>query len=150
VAAQVRRAIPYDGACFTAGDPESLGMSRLVLVDRAPEALRQVIELEYLTPDFTKYAELGRSPWPVGILSDATGGDLSRSARYREFLGPGGVTDEVRAACVTASRSWGTITLVRNGGGFEADEASLLARISARVGQGLRRSLLAPPSAPRP
>jgi hypothetical protein len=43
---------------------------------------------------------LARSRSRVGILSAATGGDLARSGRWRETLGPHGVGDEL--GCVVA------------------------------------------------
>ena len=41
---------------------------------------------EYLEDDINKFADLACAPLPVGTLSAATGGDLSRGARYSRLL----------------------------------------------------------------
>jgi hypothetical protein len=41
---------------------------------------------EFLEDDVNKFADLARAVRPVGILSEATGGDLRQSARFVNVL----------------------------------------------------------------
>ena len=51
---------------------------------------------------------------PAASLSEATGGDLDRSVRHRDLKRPHGFGDELRAALVGESATWGALTLLRD------------------------------------
>jgi DNA-binding CsgD family transcriptional regulator len=103
---------------------------------------RRLFEIEYLEPDAVKHAALARGTAPVGALSQATGGDLSRSRRWAELLGPGGIGDELRAALMADGVCWGSLVLYRErrGGRFRTEDVEtvgallpILARLAPRL-----------------
>jgi DNA-binding CsgD family transcriptional regulator len=55
----------------------------------------------------------GVSEAAVSRLSQVTGGDLERSLRWREILGPGGLGDELSAHLVVDGSAWGHLVLYR-------------------------------------
>jgi DNA-binding CsgD family transcriptional regulator len=72
-----------------------------------------------------------------------TGGDLDRSLRQRQLRRPNGLGDELRAALVVDSGTWGGITLLRETGrAFAPAETKLLASLSGDLAEGLRRAVL--------
>ncbi|MBA2534325.1 MAG: hypothetical protein H0V21_04900, partial [Rubrobacter sp.] len=76
-------------------------------------------------------------------LSEATGGVLERSLRYREYLGPVGFGHEL-AGLFTDSGIWGAGYLTREAGepDFSRAEVSFFARIAPHVGAGLKAAAL--------
>lgn len=75
-----------------------------------------MLEIEVSEPDFNKFAELARSRRPAASLSQATDRALDRSLRQRELKAPNGFGDELRAALVGGTATWGAITLGREAG----------------------------------
>ena len=69
---------------------------------------------------------------------------LDRSLRHRELKRPHGFDDELRAALVGDSGTWGAITLLRETGRahFESTDASVLASLVPYLAEGLRRAIL--------
>lgn len=93
-------------------------------------------------------ARLGQGG-PVRVLSNSTGGDLRRSARWRELLGPGGFGDQMEARLVTDRQCWGHLALYRDAGGgwFTEYDCSFLATVAHVLAAQLRRSIrLIPPT----
>ena len=93
-----------------------------------------------------KFADLTPAD-PVGDLREATGGRLTRSARYRTLNASSDLEDELRATLHAGGRSWGNLQLNRYTGGAPftaADRAFLRAAaplahaIRERLGPGLR------------
>lgn len=104
-------------------------------------------EHEFLIPDYNKFADLTPAN-PVGDLRQATGGKLSRSARYRTLNAISDLEDELRATLHAGGRSWGNLQLNRCTGGkpfTEADRAFLRAA-APLAGAALRRALLEEPA----
>ena len=99
---------------------------------------------EYGQDDYIKFAELARRAVPVGRLSAATRGDLTRSSRYRDIFIPHGWRDELRAVFTTGDAGWGFICLHREQSSpdFTASEARFLAGLTGHVAAGLRKALL--------
>jgi hypothetical protein len=99
--ARLCQVMSYDGWCWTTADPATL-LPAGSLAQTTALAARQhgFFELESLTPDVKKHTALVRSASPGGILSVATRGDLARSPRWAELLGPEGIGDELRVALV--------------------------------------------------
>ena len=83
-------------------------------------------------------------PRPAASLSEATGGDLDRSVRHRELKRPNGFGDELRAALVGESATWGALTLLRASDRvpFAATDADVVGALSRYVAEGLRRAML--------
>ncbi|MBI5106057.1 MAG: helix-turn-helix transcriptional regulator [Solirubrobacterales bacterium] len=143
---RLRRAVPFDAMCASTADPDSLCMTSTVTdsVDRtlSPAFYRA----EYGTPDATKHVQLAHARSPVGLLSQATGGDLARSARYRAVMAPMGVQHELRAAARVNGTTWGFVHLFRgvDRRDFDADEVDLVAKASCHLARGLRAAAVRP------
>jgi DNA-binding CsgD family transcriptional regulator len=108
-------------------------------------------EHEFLIPDYNKFADLSPTD-PVGDLRMATGGKLSRSARYRALNEISDLEDELRAVLHAGGRSWGNLQLNRYTGGrpfTDADRAFLRA-VAPLAGAALRRALLEEPAGTDP
>jgi len=104
-------------------------------------------EHEFLIPDYNKFADLTPAD-PVGDLRQATGGRLSRSARYRTLNAISDLEEELRATLHAGGRSWGNLQLNRYTGGApftDADRAFLRAAAPS-AGAALRRALLEEPA----
>jgi DNA-binding CsgD family transcriptional regulator len=76
-------------------------------------------------------------------LSEATGGVPDRSLRYREYLKPLGLGNEL-AGIFADGRLWGAGYLTREAGepDFDGREVSLLVRVAPHVGAGLKAAAL--------
>ena len=139
-------AIPFEAFCVSATDPAS----ELVTYGAAEglggvKGMRLFFEHIYLESDVNGYDGISQR-WhkPVRLLSEATGGQLERSLRYREHTGPLGLGYEVRGACMAGRERWGGIELIRERGDpdFDTQEVRLLRRIVPHLGAGLRASAL--------
>jgi DNA-binding CsgD family transcriptional regulator len=100
-------------------------------------------EIEVGFADFNKFPALAKSTRHAATLSEATSGDLNLSRRHRELREPNGFGDELRAALVTNSKTWGGITLLRNRehAGFDSADARLVESLASEIAQGLRRAV---------
>jgi DNA-binding CsgD family transcriptional regulator len=128
---------PDTGLCLGAGMAYNLGEG----------VCHPFWEHEFLIPDYNKFADLTPAD-PVGDLRVATGGRLSRSARYRTLNAISDLEDELRATLHAGGRSWGNLQLNRYTGGApfsEADRAFLRAA-APLAGAALRRALLEEPA----
>ena len=142
--AHVRRVVPTDAYCFTTADPATLMITGNVGEGLPDEAAPHFFEVEYSEEDFNKFAELARRSDPVADLAEATGGDLSRSIRWREVFHPLGLDDDLRAALVSDGTCWGFLALHRAGAGgvFTPEEARFVKVLAPHLAEGLRFSLL--------
>ncbi|MBV8946971.1 MAG: helix-turn-helix transcriptional regulator [Solirubrobacterales bacterium] len=99
---------------------------------------------EFVEPDFNKFRVLARQSRHVGVLSDATGGDLGRSARYRTMLQPLGFAHELRLAVVDGSGCWGAAMLWRaaDSPDFTEQDQTAAAQLGPTLASGLRVALV--------
>ena len=137
--AEIRQVVGFDAFVWLLTDPEtSVGAAPLADVPPAllPE-LPRLIRLKYLT-ETNRWTTLASS---AALLSDATGGDLSRSLLWRELLGGYGIVDVASVVFRDRFGCWGFLDLWRAGaaGPFTKDEAAFLARIRDTVTMALRR-----------
>ena len=152
VAECLRRAVPSEAFCLSATDPSSELVTHAVADGYGGlKGGRLFFEHIYLESDVNGYD--GRSErWskPVRLLSEATGGKLERSFRYRELTGPLGLGFEVRGACLAGRERWGGIEFTRGRGDpdFDTREVGLLHRVAPHLGAGLRASALLSRSSP--
>lgn len=123
VAETLRRAIPSEAFCLSATDPSS----ELVTYGAAEglggiRGVRLFFEHIYLETDVNGYDGMSKR-WsePVMLLSEATGGQLERSLRYREHTGPLGLGYEIRGVCVAGKERWGGVELTRERGDPDFD-----------------------------
>ena len=144
----LRTAIGFDRWCTLLLDPETLVICQgLGDIDWHVELPRLNL-FEASLCDVNSHAVLARSRDHVGVLSAATGGDLTRSRRWREILGPYSVGDEL--ACVAADQlgCWGDFRLYRSADDapFSAEDAQLVRQVSASLALALRRGAVVPVS----
>lgn len=94
---------------------------------------------ELLEDDYNKFVELARGPIAATLL-DATGGELSRSRRYRTAYRGLDVGDELRVAFTAKDGScWGVGQLIRSAGArFDAAERAAFAEAAPVVAGALR------------
>src|SRR5881275_1437713 len=98
-AARLKRAVPFDGACWHTLDPGSDLITHHRLQD-IPDRFPVLAENEYAMQDVNKFQQLARAERKAATLSEATGGHPERSARFRDLLTPAGVGPELRSAFV--------------------------------------------------
>ena len=144
---QLRRGVGFDGWCWTLADPDT-GVSVHAVADNPVLAgqQRRFMQLEHQAADVNKPADPRDRPGEVGVLSAATQGDLARSTRWRELLGPGGLGDELRAGLTTTDHAyWGHLTLYRDSsaGWFTPAEAGFVAEVKPLLARGSRAELKA-------
>ena len=143
VAAAVSTAVPYDRWCAMTFDPATALPTGGFHVEGLPMSLvPRLLELEFgEEDDVARLADVARAESPVARLSDATGQDPARSARFRDVLSPAGLPHELRAVHRDGRAPWGAVIFFRGTDvpDFSAAEAALLAGLSARVAEALRR-----------
>ncbi|WP_438351023.1 helix-turn-helix transcriptional regulator [Paenibacillus sp. FA6] len=143
----LRKAVPFDGACCTAVDPQTL-LSTGAITEEGIEAIHHsLFEYEYLHEDFNHYEQLVKAVDSVATLSGATEGHLERSPRYRNVLQPAGFKDEMRAALMYQGACWGYLTLFRyyDGPLFNEDERKFISSLVPSIAFNLRKRSLALP-----
>jgi DNA-binding CsgD family transcriptional regulator len=147
VVERFRHAIPFEAICFSATDPTSGLITNSVArgLGGLKEA-RLFFEHIYLEIDNVYGYDATTQKWrePVRLLSEATGGQLERSLRYRKLTGPLGLGYEMGGACLAGRELWGGIVLIRERGDpdFDTRELGLLRRIVPHLGAGLRAAAL--------
>jgi DNA-binding CsgD family transcriptional regulator len=135
---------------FFAGatDPDTgLCLGAAMAYNLAPGVCHPFWEHEFLIPDYNKFVDLTPAE-PVGDLRLATGGKLSRSARYRTLHVISDLEDELRAVLHAGGRSWGNLQLNRYSGGkpFSEEDREFLRAAAPLAGAALRRALLEEPA----
>ncbi|WP_312107965.1 helix-turn-helix transcriptional regulator [Brevibacillus reuszeri] len=143
----LHKALPFDAACCTTVDPESL-LSTGSVTDEEVELMHDgLFESDYLRADYIPYHQLVKAVDPTASLSAATEGKLTRSARFRNVLSPAGFTDELRAALMYKGACWGYLTLYRRFGQplFTEEERVFLSSLVPVIALRLRQSSFAMP-----
>lgn len=142
----LQRAIPFEAYCASTVDPTTSLMTHGIAegMDGDEEAGAVYFEHVYFEHDLAQVAKMVRERRPVEVLSEATGGDLERSLRYRVLLKPLGLGHEMSGAFADGGSLWGGMDLIRaaGDGDFSAREAALLRRVAPHVGAGLRTAAL--------
>jgi DNA-binding CsgD family transcriptional regulator len=144
--------IDVDAFCAGPTDPDTGlfvggGLSCNITDVVSTPTWQEVWELEFTVPDFNKFTDLTAAD-PVGDLRQATGGRLSRSARYRTLNAVADLEYELRAMLYAGGRPWGKLQLNRYTGAepfTEADRAFLRAA-APLAGAVLRRTMLQEPA----
>jgi len=133
----------YRGVCYYTLDPASLLITSH-FNEAMPELPPEFFALEYYQDDVNKLVDVARSAAGYSTLHDATGGDPTRSARWRANMAYGGDQELVAALRTPAGEAWGALTLYREPGEptFDDDEIGLLRDIAPALAAGARRGLL--------
>jgi DNA-binding CsgD family transcriptional regulator len=146
-AERLRRVVPFEAYCAFVTDP----MSRLIMRSLAEEMggereERIFFEHVYFEDEFTGYDWAAKGRLPVELTSEATGGRLERSLRYRELISPLGLHYEARSVYTVGGELWGGLDLIRERGrqDFERCQVRLLRRIVPHLSSGLKAGVLHP------
>ncbi|CRK57132.1 Transcriptional regulator, LuxR family [Alloactinosynnema sp. L-07] len=139
----VGEVVPWDGAVLTALDPATHLVTAATLLDLDSSRCATAIEIELAECDGNLYTALARQTPGVAVLSHAVGGDMARSARYRDLYRPAGLHDELRAVARAGGSCWGALSLARRPGhNFTDDDIAALATLEGAIADGLRVMLL--------
>ena len=141
----LQRAVAFDGVCVLTLDPATLlPTGEIVEHGLPPEATLRMAAIEVRGGDVNAFSALARAETPAASLSEATGGDLDRSARHRELRAPNGFGDELRSVLAEDGATWGALTLLRRDDHepFAPADTALVASVSRLLAEGLRRALL--------
>lgn len=147
---QLQAAVPSHGSLVLRTDPRTVLPTDGVVEGLSPAMCKPFWDNELLEEDFNKFVQLARGE-VAATLRSATGGDLSRSRRYRSLYQERGITDELRVSFTTRDGCcWGIAQIVRTGGAvFTAAERDLVAGAAGPIASALRaRFLAAPPVRP--
>jgi len=144
----LQRAVPFGSYCVATLDPASNLITYLFNggsagEDGHAELYGEALHQMYFEEDLVRIAAMLRERRPAQPLSEAAGGALDRSMRYREYLGPVGFGHELAGLFVDGG-AWGAGYLTRERGepDFGGGEISLLARVAPHVGAGLKAAAL--------
>jgi DNA-binding CsgD family transcriptional regulator len=141
---RLRRVVPFEAYCASTKDPASGFITRGMAEETGGEN-DTIWSFEHLY--FEHHQSVRRmvdTHQSVALLSETTGGDLERSARYVEYLRPLGLAHEMRGAFTSGEYLWGSMDLMRESGSpdFKPREANLLRRIAPHLGNGLKMAAL--------
>jgi DNA-binding CsgD family transcriptional regulator len=143
-AVRLKKAVPFDGACWHTLDPGSALITQHRLQD-LPDRFSVLANNEYAVEDVNKFDQLARAECKAATMRQATGGHPEKSPRFRDLLTPAGLGPELRSAFVADRAAWGALILVRRAGQpeFEDRDVELLAHASALFARAVRRGLIA-------
>jgi DNA-binding CsgD family transcriptional regulator len=140
----LRRAVPFEAAFWTVADPATLLFTRGVQ-DQLPEHTAPLfLQNEFVDDDVNRFTEVAADRKAMHTLHAATGGDLARSARYRDILQPIGLGDELRIAFADSSGVWGFLCAHRalDAKPFSPDDVAVLQRVAPVIAHGIRSAIL--------
>ena len=147
-AESLRRSVPFGSYCVATVDPASNLLTNVFNGGSAGEdchgeAYHDVLASMFFDEDLKRLVSMLRGRRAVQPLSEAAGGVLERSLRYREYLGPVGFGHEL-ACLFTDGGIWGAGYLTREAGepDFGRAEVTFLARVAPHVGAGLKAAAL--------
>ena len=147
VAKGLRRVVPFAAYCASTMDPATNLITRGIadgMGDGRGSGRGNVFfDRIYFEEGIDKIASMLREKRATELLSEATGGKLERSLRFRELLEPLGFGHEMSGAFVDGSL-WGGMDLIRGAGDedFTTREVQLFRRVAPHVGAGLKAAAL--------
>lgn len=145
--ASLTRAIPHTASCILVVDPATqicTATFKYGQLEADNERDAEWGKVEYRGGDETSFIDLFRGGTEALAVSEATGGEIQRSVRMREFLTPFyEFHDELRIVARTGGRTWGGFCLHRSDESpYDAAEVAFAASISSTLAVGLRAGLL--------
>jgi DNA-binding CsgD family transcriptional regulator len=146
--AALRRAVPFEGYCAHDVDPAS-GLPMRQYLDPPDEPKgREFLEQVAFADDVNDFGWMLRTRRRVALLSEATGGHLDRSLRYREVLAPQDFGFDMRCVYALGETAWGGISALRERGrpDFTDREVSLMSRLAPHLAAGLKVAALRAPT----
>ena len=145
----LRPLVPFDAYCATTTDPTTNLITDAVAARDAPGAASAGSVTEhyfsrvYFEHDLDDTLAMLRTGQHLRRLSDATGGDLARSGRYRLHLRPRQLGPEIYATFVDRGL-WGELHLTREQGSpdFSDQDIDLIRQVTPRIASGLKSAAL--------
>src|SRR5690349_7335808 len=137
-------AVPFDGFCAHEADPASGLMMRMLTDPPDERRSRFFLEHVYFQDEINDFVGMIRARRPVALLSEATGGRLDRSLRYRAAIAPRGFHFDLRAVFASRNEHWGGVSLFRERGvgDFTSREVVLIQRLAPHLAAGLQSAAL--------
>lgn len=147
---QIRRIVAFDWHVWLLTDPETtVGAAPLAEIPPGLlSSLPRLVRLKYMT-EVNRWTTLMS---PAASLSEATGGQLSRSLVWNELLADHGVGDVASVVFADRFGCWGFLDLWRMGteAPFTPDDVTFLASITGHVTAAVRRCQAATFASARP
>lgn len=146
VVEDLRHTIGFDRWCWPVADPETLLPPDALFEHDYGAGLPRYLQLEYSDDRYAAKHLLATAHDPATSLFSATEGDLSRSQRWDEVLGPACIGDMAVVACRDQLGTWGWFEAYRDRGEppFDADDLDVLRRLSRSLGSSLRVRAMQP------
>jgi DNA-binding CsgD family transcriptional regulator len=140
----LRPHVDYAIASWSTHDPATGLFTSCTMsgVPKDPVGEAQLFRCEFTSGEPASYRSLIGAQESAAILSEATGGDLDRAARFRDIFRPIGLTDELRAVLWADGTAWGSATLLRFDGRFEPRDLEAVRAVTRHAAQGIRLALL--------
>ncbi|MEO8898980.1 MAG: helix-turn-helix domain-containing protein [Candidatus Dormibacter sp.] len=140
---RLRRAVPVDALWWATADPATLLFTGAYQEEIPERTAPYFLENEFIADDVNKWVDVAHHRDGVRTLLEATGGVMSRSARYTEIFHPLGFGDELRAVFRVQGSCWGFMCLHREGPRpFSPEEALFVRSISPHVALAIRAGLV--------
>ena len=131
-------ALPHDAGCWHTIDPATL-VETSFRMENMPRPTAEVAEFAYLSSDYNTFIGLAQGKQHAGLLTEATGGKLDLSTRYRELMRPQHIRGELRTALVVDGACWGCFAFFREDPhDFTEDDRRFADDLSAMLGRGFR------------
>lgn len=140
---RLRRLVPHDSAGWGATDPGTglpVAPTRMINIGEAePDECVGFWRREYEVEDVNRFQDLARAEVPAAALRQIAT-DPEDSPRFREFLAPQGIDDELRVVFRAGGHPWAIASLWRRRGQgpFTDEEIRLAASLSRPLGETLR------------
>jgi DNA-binding CsgD family transcriptional regulator len=139
-------AVPHHIApCWYTLDPTSLLVTSHYDHGMIPELPAEWLAHEYRQDDRHQLADIARAEPGISTLHEATGGEPSRSPRWRRYIEPyGGDQELLLALRARTGETWGVLALYRAPGQahFSHEERDVLRTVAPHLAEGARRGLL--------
>jgi DNA-binding CsgD family transcriptional regulator len=138
--ASLSRVVPFEGYCAHDADPASGLPMRMHLDPPDERNARFFLEHVAFEEDVNDFNGMIRARRSIALLSEATGGQLERSLRYRAALAPRGFHFDLRAVFASNREHWGGVSLFRERGrpDFDECEVALIRRLVPHLAFGLQ------------
>jgi DNA-binding CsgD family transcriptional regulator len=154
VSSRLRRLVPFDVALWMPTDPGTglpSGPSHAENLDSDHHRCLVYFRGEFFGEEVNRFRDLARSRRPAASLLASTHADPARSPRYRAWLRPQGLDDELRVVLRVDDQAWGSMVLFREAGRrpFDEEETALVASLAGPLAERLRTHA-GPVPAPRP
>jgi DNA-binding CsgD family transcriptional regulator len=140
----LRPHVEYAIASWSTHDPAT-GLFTSCTMTGAPKdpvGEARLFQCEFSADEPATYRSLIGQHGSAAILSEVTEGNLDRASRYRDIFEPFGLTDELRVVLWAEGTAWGSATLLRARGRFEARDVNAVSAIAGQTADGIRLALL--------